>query len=423
MNNVLKTVPALAIAAALVLSASAALANTAANTEIVNRARLTYNGGLTAESSVSVTVGLIPSTPNLQITRADSAYTGVNTPSVTNTVTVTSTANGPADYTLVPAVIGSTNTTPLPAVQPSVSGGATINIGASVTTGASGTTFVTVPASGASGTNPGNINGISVNDTIVFTVGVNTISKVVSSFTNNGDGTYNINWTSGAIATAPPAGTQVGERLDVSLTATPGTISVQGTPITTSIQAVVSTGAAPFGGAPAPANASVDNAGNPNIWTSTSPNIAFQKYSRNVNNATGNANGSGAASISINGSSNTYFTGGVTGKPGDTIEYVIRTTNNGAIDITNASISDLLPTKYVTDPVAAYGGVNHIFYIDTNNVTSQIIAGAPGATPASYVAANDPNLVVNVGVGATGVAGGTIPASRGVTISYQVTIK
>lgn len=423
MTNILKTVPALAIAAALVLSASAALANTAANTEIVNRARLTYNGGLTAESSVSVTVGLIPSTPNLQITRADSAYTGINTPSVTNTVTVTSTANGPADYTLVPAVIGSTNTTALPAVQPSVSGGTTVNIGASVTTGASGTTFITVPASGASGANPASINGISVNDTIVFSVNTTTISKVVSGFTNNGDGTYNINWTSGAIATAPPAGTQIGERLDVSLTATPGTISVQGTPITTSVQAVVSTGAAPFGGAPAPANATVDNAGNPNRWTSTSPNIAFQKYSRNVNNASGNASGSGSVSISINGSSNTYFTGGVTGKPGDTIEYVIRTTNNGAIDITNASISDLLPTKFVSDPVAAYGGVNHIFYIDTNNVTSQIIAGAPGATLASYVAANDPNLVINVGVGATGVAGGTIPASRGVTVSYQVTIR
>lgn len=423
MPNILKSVPALAVAAAIAFSASSALANTAANTEIVNRARLTYNGGLTAESSVSVTVGLIPSTPNLQITRADSAYTGVNTPAVTNTVTITATANGPADYSLVPTVIGSTNTAALPSVQPSVSGGATVNIGASVTTGASGTTFITVPASGASGANPANINGISVNDTIVFTVGVNTVSKVVSSFTNNGDGTYNINWTSGAIASAPPAGTQIGERVEVPLTATPGTIAVQGSVITTSVQAVVSTGAAPFGGAPAPANATVANTGNPNRWTSTNPNIAFQKYSRNVNNAAGNANGSGAASISINGSSSTYFTGGVTGKPGDTIEYVIRTTNNGALDITNASISDLLPIKYVSDPVAAYGGVNHVFYIDTNNATSQIIAGAPGATLASYVAGNDPNLVINVGVGATGVAGGTIPASKGVTVSYQVTIK
>lgn len=423
MKTMFKILLALMIAVPVVMSAKASFANTAANTEIVNRARLSYNGGLTAESSVTVTVGLIPSTPNLQITRADSAYTGINTPSVTNTVTITATANGPADYTLAPSVAGSTNTAVLPAVQPSVSGGATVNIGASVTTGVSGTTYVTVPASGATGANPAAINGIAVGETIVFTVGVTTYSKVVSSFTNNGDGTYNINWTSGAIVSAPPTGTQVGERLDVQLTATPGTISVQGTSITTSVQAVVSTGAAPFAGAPAPANATVNNSGNPNIWTSTNPNIAFQKYSRNVNNASGNASGAGGLSISINGSSNTYYTSGVTGKPGDTIEYVIRATNNGALDITSCAISDLLPTRYVSDPVAAYGGVNHIFYIDTNNATSQIIAGAPGATLASYVAANDPNLVINVGVGATGAAGGTIPATKGVTVSYQTTIK
>jgi hypothetical protein len=421
MKKFLQAFPALLVAAAVLLTGTAALANTAANTAIINTAKLTYNGGLTAESSVTVTVALVPSTPNVDITRADSAYTGVNTPAVTNTVTVTSTANGPADYTVTPSLVASTNTKPGPAAQPAVTGGATVTIGASVTTGTSGATYITVPASGASGANPAAINGIAVGDTIVFTAGGTTYAQVVAGFTDNGNGTYRINWTTGAIANIPPSGTQVGERLQVNLSATPGTIDIQGNPITTTVQAVVSTPAAPSGGSPAPANATATTTP-PNNWTSTNPNISFQKYSRNVTNSTGNSAGVGSTNMTINGGNHAYFTGGVTGKPGDTIEYVIKVINNGALDISNCAISDQLPTAYVSDPITPYGGA-HIFYIDTNSVTSQVAAGAPGVSLASYVAANSPNLIVNVGVGALANAGGTIPASKSVTIAYQATIK
>jgi len=419
MRKIFKILPAVAIAATIALSAASALANTAANTEIINRARLTYNGDKTAESSVVVTVGLVPSTPNIDITRADSAYTGIDTPAVTNTVTITATANGPANYTVTPTVTAATNTAGGAAVQPSVSGGTTVAIGASVSTGASGTTFITVPASGATGPAPAAINGIAVNDTIVFTVGGTTHAIVVASMTDNGNGTYNINWTSGAIAAAPPAGTQVGERFQVPLTATPGTIVTQGTDITTTVQAVVSTPAAPL--APAPANATAATTP-PNRWTSTNPNISFQKYSRNVFDAAGNTAGAGATSITINGSTPVYYTGGVTGKPGDTIEYVIKAINNGSLDISTCAISDQVPIAFVSDPLPAYGGAQ-VFYIDTNNAPTQVPAGVPGANLASYVAASNPNLVVNVGVGATGLLPGTIPASRGITVAYQVTIK
>ncbi len=418
MTSIIKTATALLLAAALSLTASTAMANTAANTEIINRARLTFNGGQTAESTVTVTVALVPSTPNVEITRADAVYTGVNTPAVTNTVTITATTNGPSTYTVTPSVTASTNTQGAAPDQPSVTGGATVTIGASVSTGTSGTTYVTVPASGASGANPAAINGIAINDTIVFTIGITTYTRTVASFTDNGDGTYRINFSGGATPVAP-TGTQIGERYQVNLTSTPGTIQTLGTDLTTTVQAVVSTPAAPFGGSPAPANATVATTP-PNKWTSTSPSISFQKYSRNVNNSAGNAAGTGSASISINGATNTYYTGGVTGKPGDIIEYVIRATNNGTADLTNCAISDQLPVSYVSDPLQAYGGVFHIFYIDTNGATAQITAGAPGANLASYVS---PNLNVNVGVGATGAAAGTIPPTRGVTVAYQTTIK
>ena len=50
-------------------------------------------------------------------------------------------------------------------------------------------------------------------------------------------------------------------------------------------------------------------------------------------------------------------------------------------------------------------------------------AGAVGASPASYVPGNNPNLVVNVGENANNTTPGTIPAGKSVTIAYQVKIK
>ena len=46
-----------------------------------------------------------------------------------------------------------------------------------------------------------------------------------------------------------------------------------------------------------------------------------------------------------------------------------------------------------------------------------------GANQASFVAGSNPNLIVNVGTGASNIATGTIPVGKSVTIAYQVTIK
>lgn len=420
MKKLFKLLPALSMAATIALSAASALANTAANTQIINKAQLNFSGG-SAQSTSIVTVALIPSTPNVTITRGDAIYTGVNTPTMPNTVTIIATANGPADYTVAPSVTASTNTKGLPDVQPDVTGGTTIKIGASVTTGVSGATWITVPASGASGASPAEINGIAIGDTIVFTAGGTQYTPTVTGFTDNGllpngDHTYKINYT-GATNIAP-AGTQVGELKLVTLTASPGTINTLGTDLTTTVKAVVSTDAAPFGGAPAPLDAEATTAP-ANKWTTTNPNIVFFKYSRNVYNAAGNTNGVTSITYSINSNTNTYYRDGVTGKPGDTIEYIIQATNNGATDISGCVISDQLPVASVSNPIVVTDyGSTQIYYSDTTNtVNNQTLA------PGSLASYSSPNLSINVGVGATGALSGTIPSTKGVTVGYQVTIK
>ncbi len=387
---------------AVVAATGSAMANVAANTEIINTARLTFDGG-SANASVTVTVALVPAQPNVSITNATGGYTAVNTPALTNSVQITATANGPASYTVAPTVSGSTNSD-----VPTVSGGTTITIGATVTTGTSSTTYVTVPASGASGDNA-EVNGIAVNEMIVFTVNGNAYTRQVTSTTDNGDGTFRLNW-SGPAGDVPAAGIQVGEQTTVNLSVLPGTVQTAGTDITVTVQAVVSTGGV--------SDVTVSN-GTANSWTTPSPNATMTKYVRNLSDAAANPAAGVNPTFTINTVSRVYFTSGVTGKPGDVLEYVIVAGNTGATDMTGCAVSDVVPVDFVTFKTGVYGS-NDVFYIDPASATASFTAGAVGANQASFVS---PNLVVNVGTGATSALTGTIPAGSSVTVAYQVTIK
>ena len=419
MKFLAKTSLALALAVTALSCAQTAGASTAANTAIVNKAVLTYNNGLTAESSVTVKVDLVPALPNVTITRGEAAYQGVDTPPIPNTVTITSAANGPETYTVTPTITASTNST-----DPSVTGGTPVVLGATITAGTGSSTSIIVPAPmGGAITADSDVNGIAVNDIIVFTVNSHTYTpRVTSTQYNVTNNTFQINWANtDAIPAADilGAGVQVGERQQVNLSAKPGTINSLGLEITTTVKAEVTAPNFPANSATtAPANK----------WTSTPPTITFQKYSRNV---TVPVAGSGTPHFNASIEGNTgagslpYYTGGVTGKPGDTIEYIIEASNSGtsAFDLTACSISDSVPTTYVTDLLTPYTGSRHIFYIDTDAVTTTINAGAVGANLASFVPGSTPNLVVNVGVSANNNTPGTIPIGKGVTIAYQVKIK
>jgi hypothetical protein len=421
VKNSVQALLALGLALPLALSATASFANTAANTAIVNKAVLTYNGGLTAQSSVTVVVALVPSKPNATISPANGVYTSVDNQPLSNTVMVTATANGPATYTVAPSVSAPVNTT-----APSVSGGASISLGATITAGTGSATSIVVPApNGAATTNNSPVNGIGVGSIIVFTINSTIYAEqVTSTVYNSASNTFTINFGT-ALAAADVAGNvaglQVGERQQVTLTAKPGTIVALGSNITSTISADVS--AAVFGAGFSTAPTTVDT------WTSTPPTISFQKYSRNV---TSKVAGTSAPHSNANIEGNTgagslpYFTSGVVGAPGEIIEYIVEASNSGtsSFDLTNCAISDTLPTAYVQDPLLTpYTGTKQVFYIDNTGATQQtfdLTANASGGSLASYVS---PNLVVNVGVGANSTTPGTIPIGKSVTIAYQVKIK
>lgn len=408
MKSSWKYLTAFTLALALLLPASRALANVAANTEIVNSAKLTYTGG-TANATVTVKVNQVPSAPNVSITDTNGGYTAPDTPALTNTVRITSTANGPASYTVAPTVSASSNTT-----GPTVTGGDTVTIGATVTTGTSTVNYLTIPASGASGSGSA-VNGIAVTDMIVFTVNGNTYTQQVTGTTDNGDKTFRLILDSAIpLADVPLAGVQVGEQATVNLSVLPGTVQTAGTNIDVTVQAVVSTAGV--------GDVTVINT-NPNYWTTPSPSVLMNKYVRNLTTAASNPAPGSGDTFTINTIGREYFTAGVTGKTGETLEYVIVASSlAGGADLTGCAISDLIPEAFVTLKTGVYGG-NNVFYIAPDGATSSFTAAAVGANQASFVAGNNPNLIVNVGDGASNTLTGTIPVGQSVTIAYQVTIK
>ena len=417
------------IALPVAFSATASFASTAANTGIVNNAVLTYNGGLTATSQVTVQVLLVPTTPNVTINNATGFYLGVDTQTLSDTVTVTATANGPSNYTITPSVTASSNTT-----GASVAGLATIPLGATITAGTGTATTMVVPYSLLNGSTAPNspVNGIGLGNIIVFTINGNTYSPKVTATTYNASplgifNTVTITFDtpiSGADVAGNVAGLQVGQRQSVTLSAKPGTITLLGNDLTTTVNALVSapglnplSGAAPFYGTATTSPA--------NKWTSTPPTITFQKYSRNITNpvvGTGTPHTNASIEGNTGAGSLAYYTGGVTGKTGDVIEYVVEASNasTSTFDLTTCAISDTIPTAYVTDLLTPYSGTKPIFYIDTTGTTFDISAVTPATSQASYAS---PNLNVFVGVGANNSTPGTIPIGKTATIAYQVKIK
>lgn len=394
--------------ATVAAGAGNAFANTAANTRIVNSAKLTYAGG-SAAASVVVSVALVPSTPNVTISYGNADYTAPNTPGIVDTVTITATANGPAEYTVTPSIMEATNVV---SNSPSVNAlTPKVTVGATVTTGTSGTTFVTVPAGIATGSGSA-VNGIGVGSTIIFAAGGTNYTRTVTATTDNGDGTFTISWAT-PVGAAPAAGTLVAEQKAVSLDVLPGTVLSPGTSITVSVRASVST---PGAGA-----ATADTA-SPNTWTTTSPYVSITKYVRNVTSKV--AGTAGATTFTVNTVSNTYYTDGVVGKPGEVLEYVVQATNTSTTtDLSSSALSDVVPTAYVDLVTPGPYGGQDVFYVDPDNAPFTFTAAAVGANQASWVPASNPNLVVNVGRGAGKTATGTIPATKSVTIAYQVKIK
>lgn len=395
---------------AMLLTERSGYAATAANTRIVNTATVTYNSGRTVSASVTVTVALVPSTPNITINSGSGSYTAPNTPPITDTITITATANGPAEYTVTPSIPagGTTNVSLANPASVNINNNPNtiITIGASVTTGTSGQTFVTVPAGSVTGNNSP-VNGIGLGSTIVFTVNGTPYTRTVTGTTcDASNSTCRIDW-SGEIppADVPAAGVLVAEQKTVSVAVLPGTVQTVGIPITVTVQGTVSI----RGAADATATTAV-----PNSWTTTTTNASLVKYVRNVTAA----NGSGSPYLY---NSFSYYSSGVQAKPGDVLEYILVSTNSGSDELTGSSVADLLPITYATLKTGQYPGGKDVTYVsDTNSVS--YYSAAADTDPATY-SAGTALLTVNLGNGATSSAGGTIPGNnKHVLVLYQVTV-
>ncbi len=371
-----------------------ALADVAANAQIVNQATLTFDDGSgiqTINSSVTVTVAHVPGIPTLNAPADGTvAYAGVDTP-LDFTYTITAGGNGPDSYTINSVVFSQTNngndagtTVPSP-----------VTLGATITTGGSTLSVLQVPSDGNDGDSA--VNGIAIGDTVV----VNTEVRQVTNISDPATGTATIS-LSADLSALPGAGVAVLEQQNFTLTVASGTIVAAGT----NIVVTVDTSAASAAGA-SPADQV--------IATYTSGSATLTKYVRNVDSANGTT---GATSFTVNSSSNTYYTGGVAGAPGETLEYLLLVDNSGAGNVNDCTIADVLPTEFVTFVSDAYGA-DEVIYVDVAGGTETPLTEGSGDDAATLAGVN---LTVHVGSGATAAAGGTVAAGTSVFIVYRVTI-
>jgi hypothetical protein len=384
---------------ALIFAASSgsAWALTASNTQIINNATLSYNDGTgttTIPASVTVTVALLPAAPAVAPGPPQTTpYVGPGT-LLTNSFTVTASANGPDTYSVASAITGSTNTS---GATPTPRAPATVSLGATVTLTGSTDTTIVVPSDGSSNAS---VNGILAGSSVVIG---SELPHTVQSVTDNASGTSTITLTT-ALTAAPGAGVLVAEQKTVLVDVTAGTITTTGTSITVTKNITVTSTTSP--------NPAVTSGTVTDTYTSGAATLA--KYVRVVKASPPAGTGSPYAY-----NSNNYYQAGISAAPGETLEYILVATNSGSGPVTAAMVSDVLPTSYVTLVPNAYGANREVTYVSDTGVTSTYSA-ASDTDQATYATGT---LTVYVGTGATNSAGGSIPGSNShVLVLYQTTV-
>lgn len=280
-----------AVLTAFIMAPTAAFAVTAAGTDIVNTATVTWSGNATGVSnSATVTVELLPTSPTLAFSSTTpAAATGAGVGSLTSVdvvYTATSGANGVDTYDLTWLSTANTGVS-----IPTYAGGnaTTVELGGSMI----------FTAAGADVTIPGGIadHGLADGDTVMIG---GSPYIITASAANGGDTDITLDGNPGAAA-----GTPIYERKQLTLTLTTGTFSV-GTPATHALRLTAESQTL------AAATATVE-----------SPTI----------NVTG-------TSLTI---AKTASKPDTTTQPGDRIRYSITVTNSGATNAANVVITDPIP--------------------------------------------------------------------------------
>lgn len=381
-----------------------AQANMAANTQITNAAHLSYNDGVStqaADSSVTVTVSLVPAAPTVPTGTGNSGqYTAPNTV-LNNTFTVVAQSNGPDSYTLTPGFGSQTNNANSGSFG-TMSPASPITLGGSIVvadaTHTNNTTTIYVPSDG---TADSVVNQIQAGDSVV--VGANTAVQV-QSVTDPGTSGIATIVLQAALSGAPSAGDPVREQMTITVPVNSGTIVSSGSSIIITKHLTVASVTDP--------GQTVTSADVTDTYTSGA--ATFTKYVRNASVAV-----VGSTSLQYPaGTGPTYYRTGVTATTGQVLEYLIVVANSGTGSISSAVVTDGLPVTYANFNTTPYSGSAVTYYNESG--TASYLSATSDTDAATW---SSPTLTVNVGTGATSSAGGTIAAAASVHVVYQVTVK
>jgi hypothetical protein len=370
----------------------------AANTQIFTEATLTYDAGTgtpqTSKASVKVTVALVPAPAVLSVPDDQTAvYVQTNT-ATTYSYTLTAGGNGPDNYSLAISIIDPKNTSGHSAEIQNIA--LNIPLGASVTTVDSTALNIYVPSDGVSNDE---VNGIAVGDFVV----INGEVREVESVTDPATGTATLVLKT-SLSSAPGAGVSVWEQTTFDIEVLSGTIETAGESILLTVETSVTN--------------SAGKVADQVLNTFTSGAAVLTKYARNMTTSANNNSGTGAKSFTVNGSTATYYTGGLKAVQNDEIQYVLVVQNAGTAKVLDCDVHDLLPIDFVDFLSALFSGKDFL-YVD--EAGTEIPLTATADTDTATVSGADMNF--NVGTGATSSQTGSIDAGNNVKIVYRVKVK
>ncbi|MCC1496383.1 hypothetical protein [Alcanivorax sp. 1008] len=407
MKHLQKLLGGSALLASAALIPSLAFA-TAANTTITNTVTVNYsdaadNAQPAETASVEIDVNLVASIP-LVSSPADVDPTTEDTV-VSLVYTVTSTANGPDTYNFTSADTRTNMDADAVGDDPSIDLGATTVASAISATD----TDIIVPFDG---TDDGIVNGLAVGDTIVIdptgtaeVAVIDSIDETTGAATNTVTITLTAGTTNGFIY-----GTTIGQRDTVTVDITTDTITAG----TSGTHSILSTATSDFDGAVSGTQLTAT------VITVRRPVLTVTKYVRNATPLT--TFNPVAADITVDGVD--YYSSGVTGNPGDTMQYLIVIDNRaaGAGTANNIVVSDPIPqfTTFVASSIELDPGDGTFVAQDetaddgdaaeldtTGNGTVYVYAGAGGDDTTGGAGNGD---------------GGTLLATEISHVIFQVTI-
>jgi uncharacterized repeat protein (TIGR01451 family) len=396
-----------ALIAGAALLPGLAYASTAANTVITNTVTVNYtdaanNAQTPITDSVAITVNLVASAPILS-SPADVDPITENT-TVNLVYTITGTANGPDTYNFSSADTRSNMEQDAGFTTPGVTLGGT-TVAAAIAIGA---TVITVPFDGI---DDGIVNGIAVGDIIVIDpTGTAEVAEVASIDESTGAATNTVTITLIAATTSAHGyGLIIGERALVTVVVTTDEITTGAS----GTHSVLTTATSVADGLISTTQTTAT------LITVRRPVLTVAKYVRNTSNATFNP---GAADITVD--SVAYYASGVSGNPGDVMQYLIVVNNSGAGAgvANNIVVSDPIPqfTTFVAGSIRLDPGTG-VFAAEDEAVDSGSAAefdSSGNGTVYVYAGAGGDDLTAGAGNG----TGGTLLAGEISHITFQVEI-